>query len=232
MKARALLEHLEELRKRFLVVTGFFLISFALGVMISPWIIKKISADLIITNVSLVSLSPLEFIYTQLKVGFVFALAISFPVLVYELIRFIRPALKKKELIALKYIMPGFLMFFVFGVLFAYFVFLKPALFFLAGLSTLARIENLWSIHYFISFILWICFSLGLVFELPLLLLLLKKLNLITRSFLRKYRPHIYVLAFVIAAIITPPDVITQIIIALPLVILFEISYWLMAIIK
>jgi sec-independent protein translocase protein TatC len=227
MKEGALLEHLEELRFRLLFVIVYFLIFFGVGIIISPVIIKKVIGDLIITTVKLVALSPIELIYAQIKVGFVFSLILSVPVVIYQLIRFIKPGLNKKEINAVKYATPSMILLFILGMLFGYFVFLKISLNFLARLSSFADIQNMWSIDRFISFIIWVCFGLGLVFETPLVLILLNKLGIITKGVLKKYRAHIYVLIFIIGAMITPPDIVTQILIALPLVVLFEISYWL-----
>jgi sec-independent protein translocase protein TatC len=225
MGDRALLEHLEELRHRFMVVIVYFLLFLGIGIIISPIIIKKVIDDLLIANVELVALSPVEFIYTQIKVGFVFSLVLISPIIIYQVIRFIRPGLRNWELNAIKYILPSFILLFVLGIMFAYTIFLKSSLFFLARLSTFADVQNMWSINKFISFILGICLALGIIFELPLVLLLLQRLKIINKNMLKKYRLHVYVFAFVIAALITPPDVVTQILIALPLIILFELSY-------
>lgn len=223
LKARAI-EHLNDLRYRLLVVFLFFIVFFCIAVFLSPLIINQIVADLSLTNVKLVTLSPLEFVYTQIKIGFICALALSIPVIIYHLVRFVKPGLKNKEVQSIRYILPGFFLFFAAGVFFAYFVFLKVGLFFLANLSTLADISNFWSINKFISFIFMSCIILGCVFELPLVLLLLNKLNILKLSVLKKYRIYFYVIAFVLAALLTPPDVVTQILIALPLIILYEAS--------
>lgn len=210
-----------------MIIIVYFLLFLGLGIIISPILIGRIIEDLLIANVELVSLSPVEFIYTQIKVGFIFAFVLVLPILIYQLIRFIKPGLKKFELSAIKYILPSFILLFVVGVLFAYFIFIRVSLFFLARLSTLVNVSNMWSINKFITFILGIFFALGIVFELPLVILLLNRLNIISKNILKKYRMHVYVFTFVIAALITPPDVVTQILIAFPLIILFEMSYWL-----
>lgn len=225
---KAISEHLKELRYRIIIIIIYFILFLFIGISLSPLIIKKIISGLVIANVELVSLSPLEFIYTQIKVGFIFSLIFTLPAILYHLIIFIKPGLKNREIIAISYIMPGFILLFILGIMFSYFIFLKASLFFLAKLSSLAAIENLWSINKFVSFILAISFALGMIFQLPLALLLLKKLNIIKVKALRKYRAHVYVFAFVISAIITPPDIVTMILISLPLIILYELSLFVM----
>jgi sec-independent protein translocase protein TatC len=227
LKAAPILEHLKELRCGFIVIIIYFLLFLVLGVAISPLLVKKIINDLLIANVELVSLSPLEFLYTQIKVGFIFALTLTSPIIIYQLIKFIKPGMKKKEIRLIKYTLPVFILLLIFGISFAYLIFLKVSLFFLANLSSIADIQNLWSINKFISFIVGMSLALGFVFEVPLLLFLLKKLNIVNIKSLKKYRAHVYVFAFIIAAIISPPDVVTQILIALPLIGLFELSYFL-----
>ncbi len=222
---KAVAEHLGELRAR-LINTIFFLILFwGAGILLSPYIIKHILDDFQAANFLLVSLSPLEFIYTQLKIGLVFSFCLGFPIILYNAISFIRPGLREKERAALKYFLPGFILLFVAGALFAYFAFLRITIWFLANLSSLANIENIWSIERFISFMIMIIGAMGIVFELPLLLILLNRLNLLDEKRLAKHRPHIYVGAFIAAALISPPDVITQVMLAVPIIILFEAAY-------
>ena len=223
MKAGAI-DHLDELRRRLLVVLVWFLMFFGFGIIISPLILKKLITDLIVLNVKLITLTPLEFLYTQIKIGFILAIALSLPNIIYHLVMFAKPALKKREIKGIKFILPGFILFFIIGVVFAYVVFLKLSIYFLARLAPLAGIQNFWSINSFISFILYLCLSIGIIFELPLVLMLLVKLGVIKKRSLKKYRPYVYVSAFIIAAIITPPDMITQIILALPIILLYELS--------
>ena len=228
MKAKAI-EHLEELRARIIIVAAFFSFAFILGMALSPVIIQKIISDMSISNITLVSLTPLEFIHTQLKIGFFSALLISSPMIIYQLIAFIKPGAKRTELAAVKYTLPSIFVFFISGAAFGYIIFTKIALRFLAHLSSLADIQNMWSLNTFISFILISSVSLGILFELPVVLLLLKYLNLVNEKILSRKRKHVYVSIFILAAIITPPDVITQVMISLPVILLYEVS---LAIIK
>jgi sec-independent protein translocase protein TatC len=223
LKDLPLIEHLNELRKRLSFIIFVIIIFFVLGFYFSNRVIEKIINDLVILNIRLVTLSPLEYILTQIKVGFLSALFIASPLIVYEALIFIKPALTKKEKNAIRLILPSFTLLFLAGIVFAYFVFLRICVYFLANLP-IEEVLNLWSINKFISFVFMLCFSFGLIFQLPLLLLILNKLNIVNIKFLRKYRKHIYVLIFILAALITPPDIVTLLITTLPLILLYEAS--------
>ena len=217
-------EHMGELRKRFLAVIIFLFLFFIIGFSLSNFFIKRIINDLIvIENVKIIGLTPVEYILTQVKVGFIISLIIIIPVIIYELLVFIRPGLSKKEKNAIKLILPTFILLFLIGIVFSYFIFLPVAIYFLGNLSK-GIIENIWSINKFINFVLLSCLSFGIVFQLPLLLAVLNRLNIVNVKKLKKYRAHVYVSLFLLAALITPPDFITQIIIALPLIVLYETS--------
>lgn len=217
-------EHLSELRRRFLTIIIFLFLFFIIGFSLSNLFIKRIINDLIfIENVKIIGLTPIEYILTQIKVGFIISLIITIPIIIYQTLIFIKPGLNKKERNAIKLILPTFILLFLIGIVFAYFIFLPIAIYFLANLSK-GIIENIWSINKFINFVLSSCLSFGLIFQLPLLLIILNKLGIINVKKLKKYRAHVYILIFLLAAIITPPDFITQIIIALPLILLYEIS--------
>ncbi|MDP7140857.1 MAG: twin-arginine translocase subunit TatC [Candidatus Woesearchaeota archaeon] len=219
-----LYEHLDELRKRFLIIIIFLLLFFVIGFSLSNYFIKIIINDLIlIENVKIIGLTPVEYILTQIRIGFIISLIITIPIIIYQALVFIIPGLRRRERDAIKFILPAFFMLFVLGISFAYFIFLPIAIYFLGNLST-GVVENVWSIKEFINFVILSCLGSALVFQLPLLLVLLNKLNIISLKQLKKYRSHVYVLIFLMSALITPPDIITMVIIALPLIVLYEVS--------
>jgi len=225
MTVKPLIEHLDELRLRLIVILVFFFVVFIIGFFASNFIIQRVINDLVIAeNIKLIVLTPLEFIYAKLKVGFLSALMITSPLIIYELLLFAKPALTRREKNAIKLILPSFVLLFLAGIVFAYFIFLPVALFFLANLTTF-NILNMWSLNKFISFIFITALSFGIVFQIPLIMLVLHRLNIFNIEVLKKQRKVVYVLAFLLAAIITPPDVVTQIIIAVPLIVLYEASF-------
>lgn len=225
MKELPLLDHLGELRKRLIFLIVIFILFFVIGVGISNLLIDKIQRDLVVSKVIIAALSPLEYFYTQMKIGLIIAIILSFPFLLYHIIHFIHPALTKKELHALILIIPAIVLLFIIGILFCYYAFLKLAIIFFANLATQGNVINLWSISEFFNFVLYSCLGFGLVFELPLLLFVLYKLNIISKEFLRRQRRYVYVAICILAAVITPQtDAVSMLIMALVLVVLYELS--------
>jgi len=218
-------EHLEELRKRLIriliVIALFFFVGFAL----SSRIINLLSYELVKNlDVSLIVTTPFEFLLTQIFVGLIIAVIMALPLIIYEAVYFTNPALKKKERKILGFILPFTLIFFAAGLLFGYFVFLKAGLSLLSNIALSAGMLNLWSVQGFIRFIITILFFLGLLFQLPLLILLLNKIGAVSRDSLCSARKYFIVAAFFFAALLTPPDPLTMILLGLPLIVLYELG--------
>ncbi len=159
-------------------------------------------------------------IWTAITAGFI----IAFPVILWELWKFIRPALYDKERKGAKlFIFISSILFFL-GVLFGYFIITPLSINFLAGYQVSTQIHNDIDLDSYISLIRSTTLSCGLVFELPVVMFFLSKLGLVTPTFLRTYRKYAIVIILIIAAIVTPPDVVSQITVSIPLLILYECS--------
>jgi sec-independent protein translocase protein TatC len=149
----------------------------------------------------------------------------GFPYLLWEIWRFIKPALKQKEVRAAR----GFIGYasglFLTGVLFGYYIVTPMAIYFLGNYKVDPTIQNNFSIDSYISVVTTLVLMMGLVFELPIVIYFLAKIGLITAKFMRKYRKHAMVVILIVAAVITPTtDIFTQMLVAVPLYGLFEIS--------
>jgi sec-independent protein translocase protein TatC len=151
-------------------------------------------------------------------------LIISFPYVFWELWRFVKPALHQGEQKYSRGIVFYTSLLFVLGVLFGYYFAAPLSVNFLGNYQVSAQVANQISLNSFISTITTICLANGLLFQLPVLVYFLSKLGLITPEFLRKYRKHALVCLLLLAAIITPPDIMSQIMVTFPLMILYEIS--------
>ncbi len=215
-----ILGHLQDLRKRLLrasiaVVAGTA-ISFVFAEKIID-VLKSVSGD-----VELQAIEMTETIVTYFKLSFTCGLAIATPVVLYEIVMFVRPALNHKEKMYLYTLLPGVLIAFGGGVVFAYYVLLPPAISFLSGFgSNVASIE--WRIGDYISKIVRLLFGVGFCFELPVVMYFLSKIGIVTVQKLSRFRRWAIVLAFLAAAIITPtPDPVNQSIVAVPLILLYE----------
>ncbi|MEJ5339509.1 MAG: twin-arginine translocase subunit TatC [Aquificaceae bacterium] len=221
-----LTEHLRELRSRliksilaFLAGTGvaFYFASYIFEVLKEP--VRKSYPQ-----VQLVTLSPTEPLFILLKISIVFGFILSLPVILYQLWRFVEPALypnEKRLVLPLTFFS---ILLFLLGGAFSYFLALPMALKFLLGigLSQLQATPFL-SVNLYISFLLKMIVGFGIAFELPVVIFLLQRSGLVTEKQLKSFRKYFVVLAFVAGALIAP-DVTTQVLMAVPLILLYEIS--------
>lgn len=159
-------------------------------------------------------------ITTSIFAGFI----IAFPYVFWELWRFIRPALHDGETRITKGIVFFSSLLFIFGIAFGYYVVAPLSVNFLGSYQVSSTVENQISLTSFISTITTVSFANGVIFELPILVYFLTKIGLLTPEFMRVYRKHAMVATLILSAIITPPDVTSQILVSLPLIVLYELS--------
>lgn len=180
--------------------------------------------------VSIQATSPYEQFMKALIYAFFAGLIAAFPYVTWEVWRFIRPALSRKEARRVRWnVLTTSILFFI-GVAFGYFVILPTSVLFLAQFVLFEEAENIWRIGDVISFELTVLFGTGLVFQLPLVIYYLSLIGMVTPKFLRKYRRHAIVILLIIAAFITPsPDPFSQLLVFTPLMLLYEISIFISA---
>ncbi|MBC8042095.1 MAG: twin-arginine translocase subunit TatC [Rhizobacter sp.] len=223
------IDHLEELRWR--LVKGFAAVIVAtIGcAFFSDFIIEKILIAPIRVaspNAKLQNLVPYGQLSLYLQAVVFSAVIIAFPVIAYQIWQFVRPGLMPKERKASRFFVLFVSLCFFAGIAFGYFVFLPISLRFFASFGT-ALIENNIAIGDYVSFFLSTVFTAGLVFELPMLSYVLSKIGFLTPAFMRHYRRHSIVAIFLLSAIITPStDMVTQAVIAVPMLLLYEVSIW------
>jgi len=218
--------HLEELRKRlircFIAVGIGFVAAYGFKerlfkILVYPLVsVMKEGQTLIYTGLP-------EAFFTYLKVAFLAGLILASPVLIYQFWMFVAPGLYRKERRILVPIVLLSSFFFIGGALFGYFIVFPWGFKFFLGFAT-ETIRPLPSMKEYFGFAAKLLLAFGLVFELPLVLTFLARLGIVSVDFLKKNRKYALLLFFAGAAILTPPDVVTQIMMALPLIILYEIS--------
>ncbi len=218
--------HLEELRKRlitcFIAIGIGFLISYGFkaqlfNILTRPLILVMNEGDkLIFTGLP-------EAFFTYLKVALLSGIMLAAPVIIYQFWIFVAPGLYNKERSILFPIIFLSTFFFVGGALFGYFIVFPFGFKFFLGFAT-ETIRPLPSMREYLSFSSKLLLAFGLAFELPLVITFLAKLGLVSVDFLKKNRKYAILLFFVGAAILTPPDVVTQVMLALPLMALYELS--------
>ena len=159
-------------------------------------------------------------IWTSITFGFIMA----FPYIVYEVWKFLKPALYEKERKNAKsFIIITSLLFFT-GILFGYYVITPLSINFLGSYRVADEVKNNFDLSSYTGLLKASCLSAGFIFELPIVIYFLTKMGLVTPEFLKKYRKYALVLVLILAAIITPPDIISQVIVAIPMIVLYEVS--------
>lgn len=175
-------------------------------------------------QLNLISIKMAGQITTHIVVALVAGLIAAFPFVIREFWSFFRPALLANEARhARGAVLASSGLFFV-GVMFGYFLLTPLSIHFLSSYQVSADVVNQINIRSYIGTLTSICLATGLIFELPIVAFFLTKIGIITPEFMRKYRKHSIVVIFVLSAIITPPDVFSQTLVALPLLLLYEIS--------
>ncbi len=241
----SLIEHLSELRKRIIVCLVALLIAFLLTFSFSEYIFKILLFPLNYTpqfslkeglvfvpdqklqNTKLVFLGPAEAFWMNMKIALVTGFILTLPVVFYQLWKFISPGLYPQEK---KYILPFVLTataLFMIGITFCYLIVLPFAMSFLLNYKVGDFLMPMLSVGLYIDFLLKFLLAFGFVFELPILIVITTRMGIITPQTLKKYRRLALVLAFVVAAIITPtPDAFNQTLMAVPMIILYEVGIW------
>lgn len=177
--------------------------------------------------INLIAIEMTENFTIYFQVCLFAGIILAVPYLLYELVMFITPALTDKEKRYFFIILPWVLMMFLVGVVFAYFILLPPALTFLIGFGSEIAITEI-RVGNYVSVVARLLLAIGLVFELPVLLTFLQKLRIVSPAVLAKQRKWALVLAFIVGGFITPtPDPINQLLVSVPLYLLYELSIWL-----
>lgn len=223
------IEHLEELRYRIVVslltVGGVFLVIYSTPLIdtISAFFMKPMR-DVVSKYGTFIFTAPAEGFLFNLKLAAVAAIFISSPMIFYQLWAFVAPGLYLRER---KYVGPFIIfstLFFAGGAAFFYFLVFPIAANFFAAFANPDWIEFNPKLSETFSFVIMLAFAFGLVFELPLVTFILARLGLINVGFLNKNRKYAILIILIVAAIVTPPDVASQLLLAFPMWILFELS--------
>jgi sec-independent protein translocase protein TatC len=172
----------------------------------------------------LISIKVTSQLMNSIWSSFILGVIVSFPYLLWEVWRFVAPGLTKKEIKKSKgFIFIASILFFI-GVLFSFYVIAPISINFLYNYQITDSIENSFTLESHIGLVTNMLLGVSILFELPVLIYFLTKIGLITPEFLKRYRKHSLVVVLIVAAIITPPDVASQVIVAIPILILYEVG--------
>ena len=231
-----LVEHLTELRSRLMksmigfaaaFILSFFFADHIYNILLQPYIWAKGSAE----AVKVISIKPHGIFFTQLKIGLFGGLCLAFPLIAAQLYAFVAPGLYRHERAAFMPFLAATPILFILGGSLVYFLVMPMAMTFFLGLEQSAdagqaAIQVMADVNEYLSLIMTLIFAFGLCFQLPVLLTLLGRVGLATSEGLKSKRKYAIVGTFAVAAFLTPPDPISQIGLALPTLILYEISIY------
>tara|TARA_B100001029_G_C15060857_1_gene458349 strand:- start:152 stop:877 length:726 start_codon:yes stop_codon:yes gene_type:complete len=223
-------DHLEELRWRILKCISSIIIFSIISFIYSDFIIELLIAptyDLKV-NLNLQVLKVTSMFTIMLGISIMSGLTLSIPIIIFQFWRFISPAIEENHTIQVIFIVFFSSIFFFIGIYFSYNVIIPYTLLFFSSMT----FEN-FSVDYnytldgYLSYVLWLILSCGLLFQLPVITFFFSKIGILTPAFLKHYRKYVFVFFLIIAAALTPPDPLSQVLIVIPLMCLYEFSIFL-----
>ena len=220
--------HLKELRNRLIICAVVFVVGVIGFLAVSDKLIDLLTAMARNANYTFVFLAPQEKLMQYFRVSLIAAVVITVPVALYQIYAFAKPGLKKSESFFFKMVMVLGLALFCVGVLFAYKLMMPFMLQFLStGIEGADYIQTTTSIESYVSLCLTMFIIFGCVFEMPLVTIILAKMGIANPEIMKKGRGVAIVLIFLVAAIITPPDIVSQCFVAVPMCLLYFVSIFL-----
>lgn len=223
-KELTIVEHLEELRSRLVVTAIFFVMALIGSFFLTEPIIKFIQLSDEAAQFTLNAFTPTDPLAVFIKVLFILAFIFTSPMLLFQLWSFITPGLHENERKAtLKYI-PYSVILFLIGISFSYFVLFPYVMKFMVSLSADLDIAQTIGINEYFSFLFKLVLPFGFVFQLPVVTVFLARIGVLNPELMVKFRKYSYFVLFVLAAVLAPPDFISNLIVAVPLFFLYEFS--------
>ena len=220
----SLISHLEALRSMLLRMLAATVILYPAGYAACPYAIDALVHWCCPPSMgTLHYFAPMEVFFVKLKLALVLALVLAYPWNIYQLWQFLLPALYEGERRAFKYWLLSSSLLFAMGVAFCIAFILPLLMRFSAGFATV-EVQPILGLAGFISLAGWMMLAFGLMFQVPILVLVAVRFGLVSYESLRKKRPYVIVLILVLAALLTPPDVVSQLMLAIPTWLLFEIG--------
>lgn len=227
-EALTLVEHLTELRNRIVTMVIIFIIAVLGSYNFSEFLVTDMIT--LVPDLNLVFISPAELLMSYIKIAIVIGLAVSAPFLISQIWLYISPGLEKKERRTIIAALVFGAFFFIIGAVFAYVMVLPLMINFFVGFK-IEGIEEMISFASYLSLVMNTVISFGLIFEMPSIMMILTRFGIVQVSFLKKNRKYMILVIFIVAAVLTPPDIISQSLLALPMVLLFEIGILLSSIV-
>ncbi|MEK9200129.1 twin-arginine translocase subunit TatC [Ureibacillus sp. 179-F W5.1 NHS] len=223
-KELTLVEHLEELRKRLIIISITFVLSLLLGFWLAPKTLNFIKQQPTATVVDWNIFGYTDGLMIYVKCALILALLITLPVTLWQIWLFVKPGLTEKEAKGTLFYIPISFLLFLLGISFSYFLLFPLMVNFLSNVNTSIGAIETYGIKQYFTLLFHIVLPVGLVFELPVVILFLTNVGIVTPDKLKRMRKVAYFILIIIGVSISPPDFLSDFIIVVPLLLLFEIS--------
>ncbi|MHC0551782.1 twin-arginine translocase subunit TatC [Salinicoccus sp. CNSTN-B1] len=226
LEKKEITEHLDELRKRLMIVIYFFAGAMLVGFFLSKPLIYQVQEAPWTESIQMHAFQVTDPLKIYLMVIMIIGFVIVLPVILYQIWAFVSPGLYSNERkLTLSYI-PIVMLLMLLGMAFSYFILVPYIIQFTFELSEDIGIETTIGINQYFGFLFRTVLPFGLIFQMPILVLFLTQLGLLTPMFLKKNRKYAYFILLVVAALIAPPDLMTHIMLTIPMIVLYEISIY------
>lgn len=220
-------EHIGELRKRIVYILIVLLLGMIIGFIVTDPIYNYLIHVAPVKNMSFHAFSNWDAIGIYMKFAFVIGLVVGLPFTMYQLWLFVKPGLREIEQKGVVQYIPFVLILFLVGVAFAYYVVFPLAFHFTSRMSQRMGLIETYGVTQYFGFLFHIIIPISLLFELPIIIMFLTKIRIVNPSRLRKMRRFAYFGLIFVGVLITPPDFISDALVAIPLILLYEFSVWL-----
>lgn len=221
-----LVEHLAELRKRLIIVAVTFVVSLIIGFILAPRLLTFIKMQPTAMHVEWNIFGYTDGLMIYLSCALGLSILITLPIALYQIWLFVRPGLSERESKGTIIFIPASFLLFLAGISFSYFLLFPLMLNFMSNINESIGATETYGMKQYFTFMFNLLLPVGLVFELPVVILFLTKLGIVTPDKLRKMRKIAYFILVVVGVSISPPDFVSDILIIIPLLLLFEISIW------
>ena len=222
--AMPLLEHIGELRKRVLWSALFFVLTAIIGLVVGVPIIKYLMSVEPVKGMDLNAFSPWDAVRIYMNVALYVGFVLALPFILFQLWLFVKPGLREQERSASLMYIPGACLLFLIGIAFSYFVVFPLAFYFTNFLTGQMGLKETYGLANYFSFMFNIVVPISLLFELPIVVMFLTKLRLLNPMRLHRFRRYAYIILLILSSLITPPDLISDLIVVGPMIILYEFS--------
>jgi sec-independent protein translocase protein TatC len=220
----SLVEHLGELRKRIIWVILVLIGGMVIGIIVAQPLITYLKGIPPASGIEWNAFSPWDPIRLYMNFALVTGLIVTLPFALYQIWSFLKPGLRIEEQKASLIFIPFAFILFLVGLAFAYFIVFKMAFLFTSEISERLVIKETYGITQYFTFMFNILIPIGLIFELPIVIMFLTRLRILNPKRLYKLRRYAYMLLVIVAAMITPPDLLSAVVVSLPMILLYEFS--------